>query len=75
MSAKTVDDMIAEFYVAGERALSKRLGPTPGKAELVLQWERRGTENVFIGAEVVITPDAPHNAETCRDPACECWPF
>lgn len=26
-----------------------------------------------IGIEVRV--DAPHNPETCRDPACDCFPF
>jgi hypothetical protein len=56
-------------------ALKKRLGASSGKAELVLDLERKGDDYVIVNAEVVITPEAPHNPETCRDPACHCFPF
>lgn len=61
---------------ASAKAMGQRLGsPIVAKAKLMLDLEREGDDYVIVGAEVVITPDAPHNPETCRDPACDCMPF
>jgi hypothetical protein len=57
-----------------DEELKKRLGPPSGKAELALALQVEGDDYIIVNAEVVITPDAPHNPETCRDPACHCRP-
>lgn len=69
------DDMMSAFVARGNAAMGKRLGPTLEKAEAIITLEHDGNEYVVSDVAVVVTPLEPHNPETCRDPACECWPF